>query len=668
MQLNKLYKTSYRFRYVCLSLFFFLLLNVCLRAALIIAFPGDFSDNLLLIPVSLFFGIINDLATFSYAGLPLVFFILLFPQKMMHRRLGRGILFLVLFVFVSFLVFTSFSEFFFWDEFHSKFNFIAVDYLIYTNELIQNIWESYPMIWIIFAIEMLSFLFTYLLWKVINKPRFSLNQEPFGNFSKHSRSNGFMRRVVAAFCLTIPALILFFVFTPLAQSEHRYLGELSRNGIYEIFSAFRQNELDYRAFYPIIDNSQASAIVFEMKSAVNALVAVKSFPKAKLEGAKLPNVVVVIMESMGSQKFNPKYTPNLINLSKQGLNFSHMQATGTRTVRGIEAITLSVPPTPGSSIVRRPGNDNLFGMGTMFKQRGYDMKFVYGGYGYFDNMNAYFANNGYGIVDRLDFSKENKTFANAWGQCDEDLYNESIVQADLAYARAKPFHQVLLTTSNHRPFTFPKNEAVLADGSRSQAIRYSDWAIGQFMQNASTKPWFNNTIFMFVGDHPSRVEGDELLPGENYGIVSIVYAPKIIKAQQINTLCSQIDLAPTLFDLLGWDYDNRFFGKNVLTMRPEQGRAWVSTYQLLGYMDTHGLVTLQPNGQPEIRMLKEQDALGNEVSYRTAVQDSSAWSNRILERGIASYQSAYDLFKNGGMKETYRQLAVMQKNFSSQEN
>ena len=373
MQLKELYRDSYRFRFIFLSLVFFLALNLCLRASLIIFYSADFADNLFPIPVSLLLGVTNDIVTFCFAGLPLAFLILLLPEKMMKTKLGKGVLFFILFTFVFIFVFTAVSEFFFWDEFHSKFNFIAVDYLVYSNEVIQNIWESYPMLWILAAIGLISFLISYFLWKLSNKPLIKKSQLTFGQLAK---ANGFARRALIALCLTIPALVLFLFFNPLVQGKTRYLSELSRNGVYEIFSAFRHNELDYRAFYPTIESKRALLIVEEIKLRNAGGAAFASPAMLKPNANKLPNVVVVVMESMGTKRYNEKVTPNLLKLSRQGLSFSNMQATGTRTVRGIEAITLSVPPTPGNSIVRRHNNDNLFSMGTLFKQRGYDLKFI----------------------------------------------------------------------------------------------------------------------------------------------------------------------------------------------------------------------------------------------------------------------------------------------------
>ena len=103
------------------------------------------------------------------------------------------------------------------------------------------------------------------------------------------------------------------------------------------------------------------------------------------------------MQNFGNQE---NITLNLDKLAKNGLFFSSLKTTGTRTVRGLEALSLSIPPTPGNSIVRRPKNENLFNISSPLKDRGYESKFIYGGDGYFDNMDYFFENNGFQIVDR----------------------------------------------------------------------------------------------------------------------------------------------------------------------------------------------------------------------------------------------------------------------------
>jgi phosphoglycerol transferase MdoB-like AlkP superfamily enzyme len=142
---------------------------------------------------------------------------------------------------------------------------------------------------------------------------------------------------------------------------------------------------------------------------------------------------------MGGYGNKRHLTPYLDELTKKSLFFDNFFATGTRTVRGMEAVNLSVPPTPGRSIVKRPKDDTLDAVGKILKQKGYENKFLYAGYGYFDNMNDFFSKNGYEVVDRLKFSKDEITFSNVWGACDEDLYNKVLSEADKVLMVLRPY-------------------------------------------------------------------------------------------------------------------------------------------------------------------------------------------------------------------------------------
>ena len=145
----------------------------------------------------------------------------------------------------------------------------------------------------------------------------------------------------------------------------------------------------------------------------------------------------------------------------------------------MEALTLALPPTPGRSLIKRPRNENLFTLGSVFRSRGYDTAFIYGGFGYFDNMNYFFGNNGYRVIDRTSPGAD-ITFANVWGACDEDLFRWTMREADASFAANKPFHFFVMTTSNHRPFTYPEGKIDLPskESGRSGAVKYSDFAIG----------------------------------------------------------------------------------------------------------------------------------------------------------------------------------------------
>ncbi len=130
----------------------------------------------------------------------------------------------------------------------------------------------------------------------------------------------------------------------------------------------------------------------------------------------------------------------MIALAREGLLFTQLYATGTRTVRGLEALALSLPPTPGHSVVKRPNNDHLFTVGEVFAEKGYEPLYLYGGYGYFDNMEHFFGGNGYTVIDRTALDKADIHYENIWGVADEDLFTLTLRELDQAPRRR---HEVL---------------------------------------------------------------------------------------------------------------------------------------------------------------------------------------------------------------------------------
>ena len=288
-------------------------------------------------------------------------------------------------------------------------------------------------------------------------------------------------------------------------------------------------------------------------------------------------------------------TPNLDRLANESLFFDNLYASGTRTVRGLEALALSVPPLPGTSIVKRPGNDGFRSWGTVLKQHGYDTKYLYAGYGYFDNMNAFFSGNDYTVVDRSAFSKDEISFANIWGVCDEDLFKKTIKEADQSIAAGKPFFSMVMTTSNHRPFTYPAGAIDLPPGhGRAGGVKYADYAIGRLIEMAKKKPWFQDTLIVIVADHCAGSAGKTEIPVVNYHIPALVYAPAHIRPQVVSRLMGQIDLAPTVLGLMNVSYTSTFMGDDIFAPQTHEPRAVVSTYQKLGYLTDTNLVVFGP--------------------------------------------------------------------------
>jgi phosphoglycerol transferase MdoB-like AlkP superfamily enzyme len=277
----------------------------------------------------------------------------------------------------------------------------------------------------------------------------------------------------------------------------------------------------------------------------------------------------------------------------------------------------------------------LFSIGTVFQSKGYETSFFYGGRGYFDNMNAFFGGNGFSIHDQASAKEEDISFTNAWGVSDEDLYGWVLDDADKKSAAGQPFYDFVMTTSNHRPYTYPENRIDIPSHSgRQGAVKYTDYAIGKFLEEASKRSWFKDTVFVIVADHCAGSAGKTELPIGNYRIPLMVYAPGLIEPGVVNTLSSQIDYAPTLLALLNWSYDSEFFGKDILGMAPQDGRALLGTYQSLGLLQGSTLTVLKPLADAEAYHYDSATGLQTPVPVaRTAKLDT-----------IAFYQTAADAY------------------------
>lgn len=583
-------------------------------------------------------GLVFDGITAFYFIIPVVLYFVVVPDRVFRHRFHRPVVHLFFFVGVYILCYGVVAEWLFWDEFGKRFNFIAVDYLVYTTEVIGNIMESYPVYPMLAGLLVPSGLIYFVCARSRAFKGALAAPCPF----RQRAATGFM-------CLMVPVVCFLGVDSSRVRvSENTFNNELAKNGVYELFAAFRNNDLDYASFYEQRDTTEMLARLRKLVATDNAEYLSESLEDITRRvvnpgDEKRLNIMLVTIESMSAEYMGifgnrAGLTPNLDRLAREGLFFDNLYATGTRSVRGLEALTLSTVPTAGRSIVKRPGNEGMFSLGYLFKERGYDTKWIYGGYGYFDNMNYYYANNGFSVVDRTDMSKEEKTFANVWGVCDGDLFNRSLKEADASYAAGKPFMNFVFTTSNHRPYTYPEGKIdIPVKTGRAGGVKYTDYAVGEFMKAARKRPWFDDTLFVFVADHCGSSAGKTSLPLRKYEIPLILYSPRTIEPARVSKLCSQIDVAPTLLSLLNWDYDSKFLGKDILAMKPEEERAFVGTYQKLGYLKGDRLTVLLPKGGTEAyvydRVTKQQ--------VRAAIGDSD------LTDAISFYQSASWLYKNG---------------------
>jgi phosphoglycerol transferase MdoB-like AlkP superfamily enzyme len=528
-----------------------------------------------------------------------------------------------------------------------------VDYLIYTYEVVTNIHQSYPLplIGLVLAVVIIG---TFLLFRSVRVFKYTFSDRP----TVWGRARVVFPILGSCF------LLFFFLRNKMAEFGNNHtLNELGKNGSFSFVSAFRANELDYATFYPTMSESKAYSVLRKellQRNQVFESNEGKDIRRLTLGDSTLrPNIVLITIESF-SASFSGLFgnreglTPNFDRLAGEGVFFSNLYATGTRTVRGMEALTLCVPPTPGNSIVRRLDNDHLYSIATVLRSKDYHPYFIYGGDGYFDNMNHFFAGQGFDIVDRdrgnplpeavtthrYSIPDSAVEFENAWGICDEDLYKQSIQYADQAAQAKKPFFQFIMTTSNHKPYTFPKGRIAMPQGDRNAAVRYTDYALGKFIEAARKKSWFEHTVFVIVADHCASSAGKWEINIDKHHIPAIIL--NLGQREKVNRLISQIDLMPTLFGYLHWNYSSSFYGRDIRQTDSSADRALIGNYRTLGLLK--GEVFTQVDDRKRVKQFAVS-------SDRTEMKVLKNQQPALIWETIAFYQTASERYASGLMKE-----------------
>lgn len=532
-------------------------------------------------------------------------------------------LILITVAYVGLLVFNCVGEWLFWDEFGVRYNFIAVDYIIYTTEVIGNIRESYPVGWLSAVGIAVSAILSWLIFR-----------KQFRVIDEVSKPGW---RGVVSIIYVVLALLSMLVLgstSRVKSDKNKFVSELQASGICSFCQAFRSNELDYKRFYLTISPSEVKCRMHRMFAGRDNSAVTDSIVPARY------NIVLITMESMSAsylQHFGETrhLTPTLDTLYNHSIAFERMFAVGNRTVRGLEALTLSRPPSPGESIIKRPDNAGFPSISGALDSNGYRKIFFYGGDSYFDNMESFYRNLGYEICDKKSFAPEEINFETVWGICDEDVFVKMLNVLDDVDRSGAPFMAHVMTTSNHRPYTYPEGKIAISPSTRSRAggVMYADYSIGRFLEMAKGKRWFKNTIFVFCADHCASSAGKVDIPLGSYHIPALIYAPAIVKPQRVSFITSQVDLMPTVFGIMGWKPDKRLYGFDIFS--PDYTpRAYVATYQDMGYLEKDTLTVLSP--RQRIKQFKVNATPDD--PFRLDELTPSLGSN-AARRSIAVYQS-----------------------------
>ncbi|MFH4666775.1 LTA synthase family protein [Vibrio cidicii] len=544
-------------------------------------------------------GIRVDIATLSWLFILPALLAALFPVQGIFGKIWRTLLRLWLVAGLWILVYMELATPPFIMEYDLRPNRLFVEYLIYPKEVFSMLWSGYKLELFIGLIGSVATL--WFGWKWSEKVTAQTQQVKWR-----------WRPVLAV------AVIILGVLGARSSLGHRPLNpamvafssdplvnDLVLNSAYSVFFAINNMKSERSAvqFYGKMDTKRVIELVKQSSAKENYLpgsLPTLNFNPATHQGKK-KNLVILLQESLGSRFVGGlgglPLTPNLDQLLKEGWSFTQMYATGTRSVRGIEAVTTGFPPTPSRAVVKlSKSQTGFFTIADLLQKQGYHTQFIYGGEAHFDNMKSFFLGNGFEqIVDEPQY--DNPEFKGSWGVSDEDLYTKADQEFTRLNQQGKPFFSLVFTSSNHSPFEYPAGKIEPYDAqlnTRNNAVKYSDYALGTFFDKAKKSDYWDNTVFIIIADHDARVYGSQLVPVEHFHIPALILG-KDIAPREDDRLANNLDMPPTLLSLIGVDATTPMIGRDLTKpLAREDERAMMQFDKNFGYLTRDNLVVFSP--------------------------------------------------------------------------
>ncbi len=397
-------------------------------------------------------------------------------------------------------------------------------------------------------------------------------------------------------------------------SQNAYANQMAMNGLWAALDTARHATRDdgesrkWKHRMPVkeaIETTRASVLLPGEK-----LVDPEKYPLLRVSPPnnrlirRPRNVVLVMMESF-TARFNDATgasygaTPNFARIASEGILFDRALSVSTHTAPGVFGTLCSFPILPDAGYVMKSplGQQPFRSLPRIFTENGFETLFLYNGSFSWDNKEGFFRHQGMKrFIGRDDYV--NPVFVDPdWGVSDLDVFNRALTEFDALSAAGKPFFSVVLTLSNHAPFNLPKIEGLApirgggGQNQRLNGVHYADWAVGQFMDQARSKTWYDDTLFVFVGDHGFGVSPKITALGLLHMHVPLLFhAPSLFggKHEVRHETVGQLDILPTLVGLMGFDTAHQAFGRDVFRLpENDQGHAFVkrSGEPLLGWVE-----------------------------------------------------------------------------------
>lgn len=635
-----------------------LLLLLALSRVLLVTWQWDrVNDAQMLLPVF----VQGARFDFVLLGLLLAVPVLLFPLLASNKpllpawRVFLLVYFTVALLLVAFLELSTPS---FIDQFDARPNILFVEYLNHPREVFATLFAAYriPLILTVVVLAGLAFITT----------------RQFGKVLASTRASGVLPTL-----FLFPVLLVCCVGMVRSTLDHRpvnpstvaisndpMVNDLALGSaytlLYAVYETRHESSGGFR--YASLDEDDVFSEVRAAMQIAPSEFCSSSLPTlhrqfATTQGQSPKNLVIIIEESLGAEFVGSlgglDLTPNLDELASQGIWFENLYATGTRSVRGLEAIVSGYTPTPARSVVKLGKSQRgFFTLGRLLGKAGYETSFIYGGESQFDNMRRFFMNNGFAkVIDKNDY--QNPVFTGSWGVSDEDLFNKA--HEEFSSKKNQPFFSVVFTSSNHSPFQYPDDRIEPFDEEKqtvNNAVKYADYALGRFFEQARASDYWEDTVFLVIADHNSRVYGNEVIPIERFHIPGLILGGSI-QAQVFEPVASQIDMGPTLLSLIGVDSEHPMIGADLTTAdaRVGPGRAIMQFNGTQAYMQGNEVVVLQKD--LPIRQFDYVDSHlvehdGNNRALVRRATAHAAWSSIAYERSLYRLPRHSELVTDAG--------------------
>ena len=476
-------------------------------------------------------------------------------------------------IILSFLIYIENATFPFIAQYDVRPNYLFVEYLEYPKEVFGMIFAEYKLELLLSFTMIGSFIYLY-----ITKVKFTLDEV----FKSH-----YMKRVL----LFIPLLLILFIgvrssfghrpanISDAMYSSNRTLNEITKNSLHSIVYAIYTNKVHGGdKLVKQYGKMPLEEAYTRVRKSLNIDSSTGNSPlsrmvKTHFKQKDSKNLVIFIQESLGYQFVEAVggekgITPNLNRFAKEGILFKDLYSNGTRSVRGLAGLTAGNYSIPGKGVIKRnKSQSDYFTIASLLKPYGYKSLFIYGGESRFDNMRGWYLGNGFDtIIDQPKF--ENPSFVGTWGVCDEEVTQRANGEFKKMYAEGQKFASIIFSTSNHSPFDFPDEKISLIDGvekkSVKNAIKYADFSIGAFIDQARKEEYYKDTVFVVVADHNVRVYGADMVPVDMFHIPGIILGENIEPLVYKN-ITTQPDILATALDLLGLDLEYPIMGHSIFS-------------------------------------------------------------------------------------------------------